>query len=336
MVWDHEKVHNVDLRLTGSNLIFEVPEMVNVGITSANLTINDRNGGFLISGRAVLAPTTYIRDVLLTELIDQIQIGDDIYRSPNPFLQTIQLRVDVELANNMKIDINLGTITMDGRPTLTGTAAEPSFVGEVRIEDGFVYYLDRKFLITEGTLFNPDPNVFNPSVRIIAKSEVTTFSPNARSEQFVITLNITETLESPMIRLTSEPTLSEIDIIGVVTFGERMGGRGSDINNRLMNIAAQQAIGLGTRRLERLLNLDRISVTGDLLGGSEGAGATIGISKGFASRLFITYETNTVKLDERKVSAQFRPLLRVPNFYIEGLTTGEGENAIDLIYRFSR
>ncbi|MDR2577557.1 MAG: translocation/assembly module TamB domain-containing protein [Chitinispirillales bacterium] len=338
MFWNNEKVYNMDLRLTGGNLALEVPEMVNVGIVNTNLTVNDLNGngGFLVSGRATLAPTTYIRDILLMELIDQMQIGEDVRRVPNPFLQSIQLRIDVDLTNNMKIDINLGAITMDGRPTITGTAAEPSFVGEVRITDGFVYYLDRKFLITEGTLFNSDPNEFNPNLRIVAKSEVTTFSPNARSENFVVTLNITETLESPMIRFSAEPALSELDIISVLTFGERMGGMGSDINNRLMNIAAQQAIGFGTRRLERLLHLDRISVSGDLLGGSQGAGATIGVSKGFASRLFITYETNTVKLDERKVTAQFRPLLRLPNFFIEGQATGEGENALDLIYRFSR
>jgi len=334
-VWNGEGIHGTDLRINASNLQVELPEVVNAGVQSAALRISDRSSEIVVDGKVTLGQTSYVRDVNFIEMINNMQVSADVRRAPNPFLQTIRLRIDLDLANNMNIDMNLGALTMDGRLTVGGTAGDPGIVGEIKIRDGYVYYLDRKFNISDGSIFNPDLTAINPNLRIIAKSDVSTYSPNNRAEQFVITLSITGTLETPVVRFTSEPALSELDILSILTLGERLGGMGSDINNRLMNIAAQQAIGIGARRLEKLLNLDRVSVTGDVLGsgGSQSAGATIGVTKRITSGLNVTYETNMGKLSDRKVTAQYRIL---PNLYLEGQTTSGGENALDLIFRFSR
>jgi len=333
--WSLEKISDINLNVTGQDLSFELPEVVNVGITNADLRISDLSGNIVVNGKVAMGPTKYVRDLNFVELINQMQIAADVRRTPNPFLQSIILRVELDLSNNVGVDMNIGTLLADGRLTLAGTAGSPGIVGEIKIVDGFVYYLDRKFTIAEGVIFNPDHSRINPTLKITAKSDVVTFSPESRSEQFTITLNVTGNMDNPVVRFSAEPTLSELDILSILTFGERMGGMGSDINNRLMNIAAQQAIGLGTRRLEKLLNLDRVSVSGDVLGtgNSQSAGATIGVSKRFTSRLNVTYETNTNKLSDRKVTAQYRIL---QNLFLEGLTSSDGENALDLILRYSR
>jgi hypothetical protein len=333
--WNLEKIFDIDMNVRGQNLAFELPEVANLGVTNADLQINDRGGNIVVNGRAAMGPTSYVRDLNVVDLINQMQVTADVRRTSNPFLQGIFLRVDIDLAKNVGIDMNIGTLLMDGRLTLAGTAGAPGIVGEIKIVDGFVYYLDRKFKIAEGVIFNPDHSRIDPTIKLTAKAEVATFSPNARAEQFVITLSVTGTMDNPVVRFMAEPALSELDILSILTFGERMGGMGSDINNRLMNIAAQQAIGLGTRRLEKLLNLDRVSVSGDVLGtgNSQSSGATIGVSKRFTSRLNVTYETNANKLSDRKVTAQYRLM---PNLYLEGLTTSDGENALDLILRYSR
>ncbi|MDR2591196.1 MAG: translocation/assembly module TamB [Chitinispirillales bacterium] len=333
--WNLEKIFDVNLDVSGQDLSFELPDVVNVGVTSADLQISDRGGGIIVDGRVAMGPTSYVRDLNVVDMINQMQVAADVRRTPNPFLQSILLRVNLDLANNVSVDMNVGTLLMDGRLTIAGTASTPGIVGEIKIVDGFVYYLDRKFTIAEGVIFNPDHSRINPTLKITAKADIITFSPSSRSEQFTITLSVTGTMDNPVVRFMAEPTLSELDILSILTFGERMGGMGSDINNRLMNIAAQQAIGLGTRRLEKLLNLDRVSVSGDVLGtgNSQSAGATIGVSKRFTSRLNVSYETNTNKLSDRKVTAQYRLL---QNLFLEGLTSSDGENALDLILRYSR
>jgi len=333
--WNLEEISDVNLNVTGQDIFFELPDVVNVGVTNANLQISDRGDNIIVEGSVAMGPTSYVRDLNVVELINQMQVAADVRRTPNPFLQSIRLRVDLNLANNVSVDMNVGTLRADGRLTIAGTAGVPGIVGEIKVVDGFVYYLDRKFTIAEGIIFNPDHSRLNPTLKITAKADVITFSPSSRSEQFTITLSVTGTMDNPVVRFAAEPTLSELDILSILTFGERMGGMGSDINNRLMNIAAQQAIGLGTRRLEKLLNLDRVSVSGDVLGTGNGqsAGATIGVSKRFTSRLNVSYETNTNNLSDRKVTAQYRLL---QNLFLEGLTSSDGENALDLILRYSR
>jgi autotransporter translocation and assembly factor TamB len=340
--WDIDSLYDMDLNIRAADLAFELPEVIQMGVQSADVRVFDQADNINVEGRITLAPTSYIRDIDLITVINQMQSADfEVRREPDPFWSAMRLKVDLDLANNMHVNINLGSVFMDGRLVITGTAADPGIVGEIRVTEGFVYYLDRKFIITEGSLFNSDMRTVNPNLNIIAKSEVVTYSPTSRAETFVITMSLLGTLENPMVRLSAEPTLSELDIISVLTFGERMGGMGSDISDRLVNLAAQQALGLGTRRLERLLNIDRISVSGDILGsaGSQGQnqglgqGAKIGVTKRFSSRLNLTYETGMGNLSDQKVTAQYRLL---PNLYLEGQTTNNGENALDLIFRYSR
>jgi translocation and assembly module TamB len=323
------------MNLRASRLAFELPGVIQVGIETADLQLSDENDKFVVSGRAALAPSHYVRDVSIVEMINNMQIRDDVRREPNPFLQSVLFRIDLDLANNMNVNMNLGTLLADGRLSLMGNAAEPGFVGEIKIIDGFVYYLDRKFKIDEGILFNSDPALINPNLNITAYADVSTYSSSvaSRGEQFTITLGITGTMENPVVRFTAEPELSELDILSVLTLGQRMGSVGSDINERLANIAAQQAIGLGTRRLERVLDLDRVSVGGDVLGTTDTRGATLSVTKRLTTRLLLTYETFMGKLSDRKVIAHYR---LTPYLYLEGQTTSDGENAMDFIFRYSR
>jgi hypothetical protein len=332
--WDMEGIYGINLNLRANSLYFELPEVVQVGIENANMRVFSADKDINVHGKLALSPTTYMRDISIVETINQMQAGVNARRVPNPFLRSIQLRLDLDLANNMNVNMNLGSVSMDGRLAIAGTADEPGVVGEVKVTDGIIYYLDRKFKIVEGTLFNPDMTAINPTLNIVAKSDVTTYSSTAKAESFTITLSLLGTLENPVVRFTAEPALSELDILSILTFGERMGGMGSHTNDRLMSIAAQQALGLGARRLERYLNVDKISV-GDVTGsgGSQSAGVTVGVTKRFSNRLNLTYETNTGNLTDRKVTAQYR---LVPNLYLEGQTTSDGENAIDLIFRYSR
>jgi len=331
--WNMNGIYHLDLNLRANRLAFELPGVVQIGIESADLKLNDENDNIVISGRAALAPSHYVRDVSIMEVINNMQIRDDIRREPNPFLQSVLFRIDLDLANNMNVNMNLGTLLADGRLSVMGSAAEPGFVGEIKVVDGFVYYLDRKFKIDEGVLFNADPAVINPNLNITAEADVSTYSPLARGEQFTITLSITGNMENPVVRFTAEPDLSELDILSVLTLGQRMGSVGSDINDRLANIAAQQAIGLGTRRLERVLPVDRVSVSGDVLGSTDSRGATLSVTKRLSSRLLLTYETFMGKLSDRKVIAHYR---LTPHIYLEGQTTSDGENAMDFIFRYSK
>ncbi len=330
--WDLDGLRRLNLNVRADNLEFELPEVVQVGIESADIRITDRASGYLISGKAVMGQTRYIRDIRVTELIQQIQVSGRIEREPDPLLQSMQLRMDVDLANNFKVDMNIGRIDLDGRITVGGNVAEPGIAGEIKAIDGYLLYLDRRFRVTEGGLFNADALVLNPNLNLKAQTDVLAYSLEKASTLYTIHMSVTGTLEEPIVRFSSEPFLNELDIVSVLTLGQTFGSVGSDIGDRLRVFATQQLTGFGARRLEQLLGLDRIDITGDILGG-EDAGARVSITKRLSNRLMVTYETPFENIVEGKMTAHYR---LTPNIYLEGQATTHGDNGIDLIFRFSR
>lgn len=333
-LWDLEKLRDLDLRVRADKLDFELPEVVHIGIDQAGLRVTDRKDGtVMVSGKVGLGQTRYVRDMKILDMVNQMQISQEVRREPNPLLQAVLLRVEIDLAENMNVDMNMGSLRLDGRLAVTGSAAEPGFTGDVKLMDGYVLYLDRKFSISQGSLYNPDPFTLNPNLDIKAYSEVWAYSPMSKDEQFLIHLNVSGTLQNPVVRFSSEPSLSQLDILSVLTLGQRMGAVGSDLNERLKAFAAQQVAGFGARKLEQLLGFERIELSGDLLSMDGEQSPRLSIAKRFTSRLILTYETLVGRLSERKVKAHYR---LTPHIYLEGESTSDGKNGVDLIFRYSR
>ncbi len=332
--WTLEKLQDLNLRIRADKLSFELPEVVQVGIDNAALQVTDLEDRFVVNGRVNLGPTRYLRDVRITDMVNQLQIGQEVRRrGPDPFLQSVLLRIDVDLAENLNVNMNLGNARLDGRLAVGGTLGEPGFTGELKAIDGYVLYLDRKFTISEANIYNPDPFVINPNLNIKAYTPVTVTSPLAKTEEFVIHLNVTGTLENPMVSFTSEPEdLSDLDIFSVLTLGQRLGSIGSDLNDRLKSFAAQQLAGFGARKLEQLGIFDRIDIS-DLFNSNSDQGSRVSVTKRISNRLVLSYETLVGKLSERKVTAHYR---LTPHIYLEGQTNGETESGLDLIFRYSK
>ncbi|MFP4013956.1 MAG: translocation/assembly module TamB domain-containing protein [Chitinispirillaceae bacterium] len=333
-VWDLQKLRDLDLRVRADKLSFELPEVFYAGIDQAGIRITDRSdGSIMVSGNVGLGQTRYVRDVRILDMVNQMQISQEVRREPNPLLQSVLLRVEVDLAENVNVDMNLGSLNLDGRMVVNGNLSEPGFSGDVKLMDGYVLYLDRKFTISKGSLYNPDPFTLNPNLDIKAYSEVWAYSPMSKDEQFLIHLNVTGTLQNPVVRFSSEPSLSQLDILSVLTLGQRMGAIGSDLNDRLKTFAAQQVAGFGARKLEQLLGFERIELSGDLLSMDGDQSPRLSIAKRLTSRLILTYETLVGRLSERKMKAHYR---LTPHIYLEGETTSDGKSGVDLIFRYSR
>ena len=201
--------------------------------------------------------------------------------------------------------------------------------------DGYVLYLDRQFEIIEGSFSNPDPFSLNPNLNVEASTDVFAFSPHkSSSDPYTITMYLSGTLEQPILRFSSDPALNELDILSVLTLGQTFGSIGADLGDRLRIFATQQLAGFGTRKLEQWTGLDRIDITGDILGRNGEQGARVSVTKRLSSRLIVTGETHLDRnLSERKMRAHYR---LTPRIALEGETSSEGDNGVDIIFRYSR
>ena len=156
-------------------------------------------------------------------------------------------------------------------------------------------------------------------------------------ETYTITLTITGTLKNPNLTLQDKSgTLNELEILSILTFGQPLGGISGDARDRLRSFISQSILGIGTRKLEQFLGIERINVQGDPFNNSEGKGARLTIAKRVTPRLMVLYETDIADIDNlnsQKISALYRI---TNNLFLSGERNEKGDAGVDLLFKFSK
>ncbi len=226
----------------------------------------------------------------------------------------------------------------EGDVTLSGTAAVPGYIGEIKLSSGYILYLDRSFEIIKCSIYNYDPYKLNPVLNLEAQTEVLSISAVTGDPlSYIIYMTISGTLEEPVVMFRSEGEngegLSQADIISVLTLGQPLGAIGGNLGERLRAFAGESLLGFGSRKLEQLLGIERIDIRGDIFAMDSVYSPRLTLTKRIGPRLTLSYETLLGNLAQRRISALFRLTRR---FFLKGETDSEGESGVDLIFRLSR
>lgn len=323
------KIPFVNFRILTKNSSISIPEFIEMNIDTLELSLKTVNNRFTFGGSAALGKTNFIRNIRINDIISKDIVQPDKPETSEPSLfELVDIEIELFFNENLFIDMNLGNLQLDGYAAISGPLFSPNLIGELRVIDGYIYYLDREFFVTNGIISNYDPQ-FNPSFDITGNTEVIAFSASdAQTQAYDITISVNGTLDKPTVDLESEPPLSKPDIIGVLTLGSTLGAIGSDLANRIGNLVGQEIIGLGTNKLERILNLQSINVSGNIFSAASGKGPEITLSRSFSKRLIFTYTTGFTNLLSPKISAVFRLF---PNLFLTGTAN---DNGADIGLRF--
>ncbi|WP_346353599.1 translocation/assembly module TamB domain-containing protein [Azotosporobacter soli] len=106
-----------------------------------------------------------------------------------------------------------------GRLHFGGTLKEPSSSGRVRVMNGTINYLSTTFKIFEGSVDFNRPFAFEPTIRLAAQ---------AKLPQLAVDLTVNGPVSALDFKLTSEPALSQAQIMAVLNAG----GRTGDVRDR--------------------------------------------------------------------------------------------------------
>ncbi|MDO5575498.1 MAG: translocation/assembly module TamB domain-containing protein, partial [Fibrobacter sp.] len=327
------KIPLVNFSIQTKNSYLSVPELIKMNIDTLALTLQTVNNRFSIEGSAALGETSFIRNIRINDIVSKDIVQPDKPETGKSSLtELVDIGIELFLNENLFIDMNLGNLQLDGYVAVSGQLSSPNLIGELRAVDGYIYYLDREFFVTNGIISNYDPQ-FNPSFDITGNTEVIAFSASeAQTQAYDITISVNGNLDKPTVELESEPPLSKPDIIGVLTLGSTLGAIGSDLANRIGNLVGQEIIGLGTNKLERILNLQSINVSGNIFNATSGKGAEITLSRSFSKRLIFTYTTGFANFLSPKISAVFRLF---PYLFLTGATNSNGAD-IGLRFRTNK
>lgn len=195
--------------------------------------------------------------------------------------------------------------------------------GEIKSVRGNFSHLGRTFNIESGRITFTGPPVVDPLLDIRAVY---------RSRPTEVILQIQGTAQSPELLLTSNPPMSDQDILSILAFGVPAGQLNVRGNNRDSTgsslVTAGQVLGsylsgkISERGLEKL-NLDVLNIQ------PTKSGAEVTVGRYIGEKLFITYGQSLERQGGRKISAEYS---LTPAWSLHG-EAGTEQRSLDLLFR---
>ena len=171
---------------------------------------------------------------------------------------TINAKDNVRLYNPLLYDMFL-----QGKVKFEGTVGEPKASGKLSVNKGYVKYLNNRFKITEGQAKFASGSII-PELNVRSMANV---------KNYRISLQAEGPATQMKLKLSSEPNLSERQIISLLTFGRSVGntsGVTADDANALLTSSLQSlAFGYVEDVLQDTLGLDMVNFTTGSLDGKD-------------------------------------------------------------------
>jgi hypothetical protein len=159
---------------------------------------------------------------------------------------------------------------------------KPTAVGELRAVSGSLLFLGRRFLVEQGQVVFFGDDEINPSLDLVLST---------RLDDTVIRITVSGTAKEPDLTLSSDPELSEGDIMAYLVFGKRLDELDSDqttfVRSRALELAKSSALAKLEDRLSRELGVDLLTVK---QGDGQGGKGSIVVGKYISSRALVRFE----------------------------------------------
>jgi outer membrane protein assembly complex protein YaeT len=281
------EITQVNLDVGVENAFFNVPEGLH-SLVDADLTVRATDRPIVVGGTITVAEGSYTETFNLdSELMQQLRSGEvvDIGEERNPLLERLRFDVRVRTAGPVTVDNNLAEIAARTDLRLAGSYYRPALQGRINLEQGGTIYLnERKYLVERGSIYFTNPTRIEPSFDIQATTEASGYE---------IELNLTGPPRDLDSTLTSNPPLSEPDIVSVLLTGRTL----EETRGEELDIAKEQALSLiagtaGTRisqTAERALGLSTVRIEPSLIAAESDPGARLTVGQEITGDLRLIY-----------------------------------------------
>jgi hypothetical protein len=274
------------------------------------------------------------RDSLMVFLAPE-QLGPAL----DPSGQTVlpDLEIEVVITDDLRIigygmDIKMGGSLVIGRGFDEDNAPGPSIKGEIKIREGTLKFMNRVFDVERGNIKFADAVPANPLLDLMLESQV---------GAYLVRILVSGHAVDPVIELTSEPDLSEEDIMAVLLFGQPMNDLDNDQRGRmdeendpskeLQKNLAGLAFALGTKGLQDSMS-DSFGVDMVQMGSDSSGDSTLMVGKFITPDIVLKYNQSL-----EKSGTYFMNLEYSLNRYFKVISTyGQGEEASGAELRWSK
>lgn len=213
------------------------------------------------------------------------------------WLNNLRFNLRVQ-TSNFFVNNNLATVNLNSDILLKGSIPEPSLIGWINAKDGWIYFRGNKFEIAKLFVQFNDPTSIRPYLNISARTNIS---------QYNINLNINGYIDQFNLILSSNPPLSESELLNMLVLGQN-GATGKGI------LGASEAASFITGQMQEVIEERVRGLTGlDVMTVEPGISKTTGsISPRVAvgkklmdGRMIVTYSTTTGTTAEQIIKIEY-------------------------------
>ena len=257
--------------------------------------------GSKIYGNVDIKKAKYEKNVEWNKwLISLRQINKDIQQYPSFFKDT-EFNVYFSGSDNIVIDNNIAKTPVRIALTLTGNISRFGLIGRIEADEGKVYFRSNEFKILEGSSVDfMTSNRIIPFYHIFAETYI---------GNYYVKLNLDGTIDKFTLSLFSDPPLSEMEILTLLTVGQT----GKESRGLESGIATNEAASALTGGLQDMIQENIKNITGferfmiephTTATGAVSPKVTIG-KRLLEDKLFVTYSTSVGTTEESVIKLEY-------------------------------
>ena len=271
-------------------------------VVNADLVLNGNGDVQILSGDVNVLRAEYVRSF---NLLEQLAGGSTLQSGPlttEPYLTGLRMNVEIHSDNGLLIDNELTRLRGSFRLTLRGTPAYPSLTGRVEAGEGTIFFRGSRFDISHASADFVDRNRINPVLEIRAEADVKTYR---------LILDAVGDLEHLNVNITSDPQMSTVDILSLLTTGKTdTGNANTQRKSEIVGVSAASVLsenltGVIGKRVQRIFGLESFRVDPFLAGAENDPTARITISERLSKDLVVTFSRNLTTNQEQIVVIEY-------------------------------
>lgn len=283
---------NVNIVAKADDVYMDYPPGLKT-VSDLVLTAQSRGPNIVLGGQVTILDGTYTDQISLEGgLAQAIRSGSPMQftGTPNPFLSRLRFSLGVTSQSPLVVNNNLAKAAVDMQVRLLGSYYHPGLTGRVQVEEGGeVYFNERTYIVDRAIITLLSQNRIEPSFDLLAR---------AQAGGYDISLQLQGEPGKLQTTLTSDPPLSETDIIAVLLTGRPL----NEVRGSELNIASQEAFSYVAGRLgaslaqeaRRTLGLTTLRIEPSLIAPEANPTARLTVGQQLNRKLDLIYSIDLV------------------------------------------
>jgi hypothetical protein len=271
-------------------------------VGDADLVLSGSGDAQVLSGEIDVTRMEYLRGFNLLEQLASRAGDQSGPLTTDPFMLGLRLNIEIRSDNGLSIDNELARVRAAMRLTLRGTAAYPSLTGRVEATEGTIFFRGSRFEISRASADFVDRNRIKPVLEIRAEADVKTYR---------LILDAVGEIDHLNLNVTSDPPMSTVDILSLLTTGKEGTGTGTSQHESQMagmsaaSVLSENLTGVIGKRVQRIFGLESFRVDPFLAGAENDPTARITISERISKDLVVTFSRNLTTNQEQIVIIEY-------------------------------